>query len=211
MARQLLEWSNYLKVTFFDTESTDLTANWGRLLCASFCGFGDDVVTYRKDVKPFIGRNKVDDARLALAIRDELEGSDMIVGWNSILHDLPLVNARLAAAGERPIRVGERHGVIHVDLMWYAGGQSMKIGGRRLDTVAKFFQCENQKTGLDGETWQLAATGDRVAMDQVVEHCEADVLVLRDVWPHLVPGVKKHQFTLGEVYPFIEQIGSRKA
>jgi uncharacterized protein YprB with RNaseH-like and TPR domain len=153
----------------------------------------------------------VDDGRLAVAIRKELETSDIIVGWNSILHDIPLVNARLAAANERPIRVGERHGVMHLDLMWYAGGQSMKIGGRKLDTVARFFQCENQKTALDGETWQLAATGDRDAMDQVVEHCEADVLVLRDVFPHLAPGVKKHQFNLGEVWQFLANIPSRKA
>jgi uncharacterized protein YprB with RNaseH-like and TPR domain len=201
----------YLKITFFDTESTDLSANWGRLLCASFVGLDGEVITYRKDRRPFKGRNKVDDSRLAVAIRDEIEKSDIIVGWNSILHDLPLVNARLAAAGERPIRVGERHGVMNLDLMYYAGGQSMKIGGRRLDTVAKFFRCDNQKTPLDGETWQLAATGDAEAMDLVVEHCEADVLVLRDVWPHLAPGVKKHQFTMAEVWPFIEQIRSRKA
>lgn len=201
-----------MKVVFFDTESTDLSANWGRLLCASFVTLDDDAVTtYRKDVRPFIGRNKVDDSRLAVAIRDELEQGDIIVGWNSILHDIPLVNARLAAAGERPIRVGERHGVINLDLMYYAGGQTMKIGGRRLDTVAKFFQADNQKTPLDGETWQLAATGDRTAMDLVVEHCEADVLVLKDVWPHLAPGVKKHQFTLSEVWPFLASIPSRKA
>jgi uncharacterized protein YprB with RNaseH-like and TPR domain len=201
-----------VKVVFFDTESTDLAANWGRLLCASFVGLGDDeVLTFRKDQRPFKGKNRIDDSRLAVAIRDEIEKSDIIVGWNSILHDLPLVNARLAAAGERPIRVGERHGVINLDLMYYAGGQSMKIGGRRLDTVSKFFKCDNEKTSLDGETWQLAATGDQEAMDSVVEHCEADVLVLRDVWPHLAPGVKKHQFTLSEVWTFIEQIRSRKS
>jgi uncharacterized protein YprB with RNaseH-like and TPR domain len=91
-----------LKVTFFDTESTDLTANWGRLLCCSFLGLDDNVVTYRKDVAPYKGRNRVDDGRLAVAIRKELETSDIIVGWNSILHDIPLVNARLAAANERP-------------------------------------------------------------------------------------------------------------
>lgn len=199
-----------MKVVFFDTESTDLTANWGRLLCASFVGLDDKPLTFRKDEKPYRGRSKVDDAKLSVAIRNELEAADIIVGWNSILHDLPLVNARLAAANERPIRVGEKHGIVHVDLMWYAGGSSMKIGGRKLDTVAKFFKVDNQKTALDGETWQLAATGDHEAMDDVVEHCEADVLVLRDVWPHLVPGVKKHQFTLGEVWPYLASIPSRK-
>lgn len=86
----------------------------------------------------------------------------------------------------------------------------MKIGGRKLDTVAKFFGCENQKTPLDGHIWQLAAVGNRQALNQVVEHCEADVEVLRDVWPYLVPGVKKFQFSLGEVWQFLDQIPSRR-
>jgi uncharacterized protein YprB with RNaseH-like and TPR domain len=200
-----------MEVLFFDTESTDLTASWGRMLCASFVGLeGDEVTTYRRDSAPFKGKNKVSDEKLVVAIRNKLESADMIVGWYSLLHDIPLLNARLAAAGERPCMLGEKHGVTHVDLIWYAGGQSMKIGGKKLDTVAKFFGCENQKTPLDGETWQLAAAGDAPAMDAVVEHCEADVLVLREVWPHLVPGVKKHQFTLSEVWPFLKEIPSRR-
>lgn len=199
-----------MRLLFFDTESTDLAASWGRILCASFVENNGEPYTFRGDRAKYKGRNIIDDSRLCVAVRDELETADMIVGWNSILHDVALLNARLALAGERPCRLGERHGTTHLDLMWYAGGQSMKIGGRRLDTVAKFFSCDNQKTPLNGETWQLASTGDKTAMASVVEHCEADVLVLRDVWPHLVPGVKKFQFNLGEVWPFLDQIPSRK-
>lgn len=196
-----------MRVLFFDTESTDLSASWGRIMCASFLDLGGHAYTLREDDYP--RANAVDDSELVVAIRDELESADIIVGWNSILHDQPLLNARLALAGERALRVGEKHGVWHLDLMWYAGGQSMKIGGRKLDTVAKFFSCENQKTALDGNTWQLAGAGDKDALDLVAEHCEYDVLVLRDLWPHLAPGVKKFQFSLGEIYKFIEQVPSR--
>lgn len=201
-----------IRVTFFDLESTALTANWGRILCASFTEFGsDEVKTYRKDVKPYSGRNKVDDGKLAVAIRNELERSDIIVGWNSILFDVPLLNARLGVANERPVRLGEKFGVRHLDLMYYAGGQSMRIGGRKLDTVAKFFEVDNEKTSLDGETWQLAAAGDVDSMDAVVEHCEQDVIVLKQVFPHLAPHVKKFQFTLAEVWPLLTQIPSLRS
>ena len=145
-----------------------------------------------------------------MAIRDELERADLIVGWNSILHDQPLLNARLARAGERPVRLGEKFGTWHWDAMYHAGGQSMKIGGRRLETVSKFFHTDVSKTPLEGETWQLAGAGDRAAMDQVVEHCEADVLVLRALFPHLAPHVKKFTFSFSEVWPFIGEIPSRK-
>lgn len=198
-----------MRVTFFDTESTDLAASWGRILCGSFVDLSsDDVITHRRDT--FEQSTIIDDADVCAAIKDELEGSDIVVGWNSILHDIPLVNARLAANGMDPIRLGEKFGTYHLDLMWYSGGQSMKVGGRKLDTIAKFFQAENQKTPLNGETWQLAAAGNAEAMDSVVEHCEADVLVLRDLWPQLAPHVKKITFNLSEVYHVIEEIRSRR-
>lgn len=198
-----------MRVLFFDTESTDLAASWGRILCASFATLTGEVWTLRGDSRGCKGRNAVDDSRLVVKIRDELERADIIVDWYGILHDVPLLNARLAKAGERPVRLGEKYGTRHLDLIWYAKGQSMKIGGAKLETVAKFFRCDNQKTPLDGETWQLAATGDKEALDLVVEHCEADVLVLRDVFPHLAPYVKKFQFGLNEVWEHLEQIPSR--
>jgi uncharacterized protein YprB with RNaseH-like and TPR domain len=201
-----------MKVLVFDTESTDLAASWGRILCASFVEISEDSepYTFRGDKRPWKGSELIDDSKLVVAIRDELEAADMIVGWNSILHDQPLLNARLALAGERPLLLGEKHGTRHLDAMYYAGGQSMKIGGRKLDTVAKFFKSPNQKTPLDGLTWQRAATGDKGAMDSVVEHCEFDVLVLRDLWPQLACHVKKFQFSLSEVWPFIQHIPSHR-
>lgn len=198
-----------MKVIFFDTESTDLAASWGRILCCSFVGIDGEPYTFRGDRRPYIGRNKIDDSKLVRAIRDELERADMIVGWNSILHDIPLMNARLNLANERSVATGEKHATWHLDAMFYVGGQSMKIGGRKLDTAAKFFKVDHQKTPLDGEIWQLAGVGDKEAMDSVVEHCEADVLVLRDLWPYYAPHVKKFSFTLSEVYPFIGSIPSR--
>lgn len=198
-----------MDVLFYDTESTDLSANWGRLLCASYCGLDGKVWTDRRDDPAYELTTVIDDGPLCADIKANLEQADIIVSWNGILHDIPLLNARLAANAMEPCRIGTLYGTRHLDLMYYAGGQSMKIGGRRLDTVAKFFQCENQKTGLDGETWQLASAGNEDAMNLVVEHCEADVLVLRDVFPHLAAHVKKFNFSFSEVWPFLAEIPSR--
>jgi uncharacterized protein YprB with RNaseH-like and TPR domain len=152
----------------------------------------------------------VDDSKLVKAIRDEWEKADILVTWNGILHDVPLVNARLALVGERGLRIGEKNASHHLDLMYYSGGQSLKVGGRRLDTVAKYFSTPSQKTPLDGLAWQRAAAGDKTAMSQIVEHCEFDVLVLRELWTHLAPYVKKVQFNLSEVWPFVDRIPSRR-
>jgi uncharacterized protein YprB with RNaseH-like and TPR domain len=200
-----------LKVLFTDTESTDLSASWGRILCSSFVDLDGEAYTFRGDKRPYKGKETIDDSRLVRATRDEWEKADILVTWNGILHDVPLVNARLALADERACNLGEKYGTHHLDLMYYSGGQSMKVGGRRLDTIAKFFAVENQKTPLDGLAWQRAAAGDKKAMDQIVEHCEADVLVLRDLWTYLAPHVKKIQFNLSEVWPYVGAIPSRRA
>lgn len=200
-----------MKCLAFDTESSDLAASWGRILCASFVDIhGGDPYTFRYDDRKYKGKNLIDDSRLCVAVRDELEDADIVIGWNSILHDIPLLNARLSLVGERPCRLSKDHGTMHLDLMFYAGGATMKVGGRKLDTIAKFFKAEAQKTPLDGETWQLAAVGDKQALDTVVEHCEFDVLVLRDLWAKLAPGVKRISFNLSEVWPFLGEIPSRK-
>lgn len=199
-----------MRVLFYDTESTDLSASWGRILCSSFAELEGSPWTFKYDDRKFKGKNLIDDSKLVVAIRDELESADIIVGWNSILHDAPLINARLALAGERGLQLGEKYGTWHLDLMWYSSGQSMKIGGRKLDTVAKYFDTFSQKTPLSGEVWQLAGAGDKDALSNVVEHCESDVLVLRDTWPYLAPYVKKFTFTMGEVYQFIDKIPSRR-
>jgi len=198
-----------LHVIFFDTESTNLAAAWGRVLCGSFAELQGDAYTFRADRKKWKGKSLIDDGALCVAIRDELESADMVCGWYSSLHDIPLINARLAAAGERPCRIGEKHGTWHLDLIWYSGGSSMKVGGKKLDLVAKFLGTEDSKTALDPQTWQLAGAGDKKGMDLVVEHCEADVLVLRELFPKLAPHVKKFTFSLSEVWPHLADIPSR--
>jgi len=172
-----------MKIAFFDTESTGLTAIMGRILCASFMDEDGELETYTYEEYP--GTSAIDDSVLCVAIRDRLEEANMIVGWNSKLHDIPLLNARLAKAGERGFNPH-----LHLDLMWYSAGSSMKIGSRKLDNVAKYFKVKHQKTELDWDTWSRASAGDGEALDEVVEHCEADVLVLSDVYEHLLPYVR---------------------
>ena len=176
-----------------------------------------EVFTYRGDKRPhdlpstghakyFPGDETIDDSKLAVAIRDELETADIIISWYGLLHDIPLLNARLQVAGERPYKNKTWPHGSHLDLIFYATGTSMKIGSKKLDNVAKFFNLPNQKTPLDGKTWQRAAAGDRAAMTLVVEHCEADTLVLRDTVPYLAPHVKKLVLPFNKWWEFADEI-----
>jgi uncharacterized protein YprB with RNaseH-like and TPR domain len=169
----------------FDIETTDLKGLMGRILCCSFLdGTTGEVTTYRADEKPWKGKSKIDDSSLAVAIRERLENYKLIIGHNSKLFDVPFINARLAKAGERPIHVGW-----HLDTRWYLNSASMRIGSAKLENAQKFFELGEAKTPISWEQWQLAATFDKPAMDEVVVHCEQDVKVLAELIPHVLPYV----------------------
>jgi hypothetical protein len=207
-------------VRFFDTESSGLTGGFGRLhsysavdlpikRCPSLyrrkCNCRSECVTFRRDREPWNG-GPANDHKLALAIKQHLEAADIIVGWNSILHDIPLVNARLTAWGEEPVRIGDRYGTSHVDLMFSVP----KIGGRSLDTTSKFYDSPHRKTPLLVATWARASEGDSAAFDEIVEHNEWDALVTRDMWPHLAPFVSKVTIPLKDFWHVVVDIPSRR-
>lgn len=180
------EQSNYagFRTAFFDIETTDLKAFMGRVLSASIADeFGN--VTHRT-YADFNGKTILDDAPLVEWLREELDKYDILVSWNGKLFDTPFVNARLIYAGELPTRMDK----MHIDLMYYAKGSLMRIGSAKLDNVAKFLGVEHQKTEISWPTWQAAAVGDKDALAEVVDHCDADVLVLRDVFHRLKPLIK---------------------
>lgn len=170
---------------FFDIETTNLGAFMGRMLCASVCDSWGNVTT--RTISDFPQTTVLDDSGLAEWLRDELERYDIITGWNSSQFDVSFLQARLLRWGKRALR----QDIMHIDPMYKARpGRGARIGSSKLDNVAKFFRTPDQKTPLDWDVWNLAATGDPGSMALVVEHCEADVLVLRSVFQHLKPLIR---------------------
>lgn len=177
------EYVNF-SLLFWDLETTNLSAMMGRILACAFSDEFGQTKAFRYEDYP--GKSLIDDGPLVVAIRDELEKADTWVTWNGKLFDVPMLNARLLKAGERPLRAD----VKHVDLMYYAKGGFLRIGSAKLDNVSKYVNSPNRKTPLDWETWQMASVGDKPAMDLIVEHAIADVLVTRDVFAVLKPHVR---------------------
>lgn len=171
-------------IAFWDLETTNLKAFMGRVLCGSVADVFGNVKTFRVDETT--RENLIDDRELVVSIRDYIEQFDVWVTWNGKLFDKPFLNARLMEHGERPLRTD----IMHIDAMYYAKGQFMKIGSARLVNVQRFLDAANSKTEISWKEWQLAAAGDADAMNIVVEHCEADCLVLREVFGDLKPHIK---------------------
>lgn len=163
-----------LKVAYFDLETTNLNADIGRILCGTIRTHEGKVVTYRNSI-PNI--RKADDREIAIQIRDLLDQHHMLVGWHSKGFDVPFLNTRLVAHGERPLR---RH--LHLDPRWQMSGwRGLKPRSAKLKVAAEFFGLDEGKMELPVEVWAKAGVGDKDALKTLVERCESDVRLLYSV------------------------------
>lgn len=161
-----------LNIGYFDIETTFSTQPI--MLYGAIADAWGNVTQFRK------GDDITNDRDLVVAYRDALEQYDVLVSWNGKLFDVPVLNGRLGFHQEPFIRAH-----MHIDLMYYATGQFMRMGRKSLQSVSEYFEVANKKTPLKVRQWDGAMAGKPEEYEKIVEHCDADVLVLRDVFPHL--------------------------
>lgn len=156
----------------FDVEAGALDADFGRLICACIRPLGGPT----KALKTRKG-----DAKIAVDLRNELAKYDYIVTWYGTGYDIPFLAARLATQGLPPIGPTR-----HVD-MYYTARSAMKFASNRQAEVTKSFFGVANRTPVIGATWIRAIEGEKQAIQDIVDHCIADVQDLEDVFMKLVP------------------------
>lgn len=161
-----------LKIGYFDIETTFSTQPIV-LYAAIADGFGN-VRQFRR------GEDITDDSALVSEYAKALAEYDVLVSWNGKLFDVPVLQGRLAFHGLPRLDLN-----MHIDLMYYATGQFARIGRKSLQSVSEYFEVQNSKTPLRVRQWDRAMSGKEEDYEKIVEHCDADVLVLRDVFPVL--------------------------
>lgn len=158
-----------LTVAYWDLETTFSTQPI--VLYGAIADQFGEVQGFRK------GKDITDDKALVKAAALALTDFDIWVTWNGKLFDVPVLNGRLRYHGLQPLPLTK-----HIDAMYYATGGSMRIGRRSLQSVSEYFDVANRKTPLSVRIWDRAMAGDEDAYNKIVEHCDADVLVTRDVF-----------------------------
>lgn len=132
------------------------------------------------------GEDWTDDREMCRLYAEALASYDILVSWNGILFDIPVLNSRLAywAAqdGKGPVRINPN---MHIDLMYYATGRFNRLGRKSLQHVSEYFDVGSEKTPLRIRQWNGAMAGKEEDYQKIVEHCDRDVEVLRDVFPVL--------------------------
>ena len=166
-------------IAIFDLETTDLKADFGRLLCGSVLSYPSmEMVSFRID--ECSGKTVADDGPLAVAIRDEIEKHHISAGYFSKGFDVSFLNTRLMVNGERKMTP-----MLHIDPIWfYKGWRGLKFRSSSMKVVAKVLGLEEKKMDVPDEIWVDARHGDKGSLDILVDRCESDVRITMDIICH---------------------------
>jgi len=170
---------------FVDFEMTNLNANFGRIICGCIKPYNQPVQTFRIDQTKVGRREPWNDSELAVILRDQIEKQFLIVSYNGIMFDIKYLNSRLLKYKQRPLKKP-----LHKDMLFTAK-TVFALSSNSLQTVQEFLGLDTQKTRLDPEYWNMAATGHSEAIQYVATHCEHDVMVLEEVFQVLLPFIKE--------------------
>lgn len=166
------------KTAVFDIETSQLDGSYGRILCVGF-------KEYKK--KPIIVEvPSLKEERHALKeIRDLWDSFDIVMGWNSLLFDVPMLNARYLRYAMNVLPTKK-----HVDLMWIHKHYA-RTRGHRLAGVASDLGVETVKFEPGAECWQIAAESGhpehKAALAKVVKHNYYDLIMTEEVAEKLKP------------------------
>lgn len=173
-----------LRIGCLDGEMSNLQADYGILLCLCIQEDGvDKTHTLRLDDSPDYKRRPWDDSHLCRQVYDLISQFDILFTWNGSRFDIPFINTRLVQAGLPPLPKK-----LHKDLL-YTSRFKLRLASNRLDAVQDFFGLPTEKSRITPAYWTKALTGDREAMDYIVDHCERDVKVTMQVLEKLKPFV----------------------
>ena len=168
-----------MKIAYWDLETWDLSPQFGPIICASVMDdTTDKMKSFRIDkyIKKGLAEDMTDDKQLVIDLRDELEKYHVTAGWYSKGFDMAFLRTRLIMHGERPLR---KH--FHLDCIWhYKGWRGIKPMSSKMKHVAEFFGME-QKPDVAPSVWMAAKGGNKKALDEVVDRCEADVRITRAI------------------------------
>ena len=162
-----------MRICTWDLETSNLKGDIGRLLCGSILDNATGKMTSYRNYPNKKG-GLANDTALAIQIRDHVEKYHIAIGWFSKGFDVPFLNTRLVKAGERPMKA-----MWHLDPIWACKGwRGLNARSAKMAVMAEFFDLPERKPGVDIDVWIDAALGgDKKAMNELVERCEADVRI----------------------------------
>lgn len=176
-----------MKITAWDIEASNLSADFGIVLCVGF----KDVGTGKPEVLNILDYSKGDlikaEKKLLVDVSERLLDTDVWLTHYGTWYDIPFVNSRLIYHN-LPVLPPN---FSHLDT-WKISRNRLKLRNNRLITISEFLGTREEKNAIKPEQWLRALGGHKASMDYIVEHCRRDVLVLEQAYVRLRPLVLDH-------------------
>lgn len=179
-----------LRQAVFDLETTDFDTHGykGFLICCSILPLDTgEVQTYQ------IEYDDVDDRRVLAETLAALSQYDILIGHYINRFDLPWLASRVAHHNMPPFRRW-----FYIDTFTWARRAKLRTR-KRLSTLIDFFGVEGIKTSVEETSWNQIRSrfpGEfQDARDDIVYHCEADVIANRAVFDRLYPRIMAARYS----------------
>lgn len=178
-----------ISTLILDLETTDLDADRAAILCCSYESSEKPgkVRTIRQDETNPLWRKGVrgDDKELVKQVNGLIRAHDVIVAHNGSRFDIPMLRTRALRWGLAPLK--EVKLVDPCTIAW----RKFKLRSNSLGRIADYVGIKDKKTPLDMSIWaDVMLNGSPAGMNKIVEHCEADIRVLRGVLDFVKPFIK---------------------
>jgi len=178
-----------ISTLILDLETSDLDADRAVIFCASYESSLEPgkVRTIRQDKTNPLWKKGIrgDDRELVKQVCGLVRKHDVIVAHNGSRFDLPMLRTRALRWGLEPLK--EVKLVDPCSIAW----RKFKLRSNRLGSIADFAGIKDRKTPLDLSLWMdVALNGSTPGMNKIVEHCEADIRVLRGVLNFVKPFIR---------------------
>ena len=167
-----------LTIAFLDVETTDFKANIGFMLSWAL-KYRDgtlkhDIIT-QKEI--FDGKY---DKRIVKSLLDELRNVDIVSTYYGTGFDVPYLRTRALYWGYVFPAYGS---IFHFDV-YYRVRRLLRLHRNSLDASTKFLGIKG-KTPIDISVWNEARYGRSQALKKVLEHNDADVMILEQIFNKL--------------------------
>lgn len=189
-----------LRIGYLDIESDGLKADFSTMLTWCIKSKGD-AVTYDMVSKQELFDGMAD-KRIVESCVTEMMKYRIIVSYYGTGFDIPFLRAKALHYGlyfpayineEQELKNGNVKVVsfpelYHFDL-FYTVKSKLCISRKSLDAACDYLGIRG-KTDIDKEAWRRAKYGDPVALGQVLEHNQGDVVILEQLHERLEPFAK---------------------
>jgi uncharacterized protein YprB with RNaseH-like and TPR domain len=195
------------KILFWDLETTNLVADYGWILCASYMWMDDKKASIiRLRDTPEFQIDRTDDSGLLKQFVPIFEQADIHVFWFGEYFDFPFFQTRLLIAGLPPLP-----NIPFID-GWKIARNKLKLRSNRLDAVSKILlmakgEKREEKLQPTPRDWRRSMAGHEDALKVIEDRCMSDVRVLRQIYQkirHLgsaLPNLSKLTGARGEGCP----------